>query len=168
MHRSRRALALALLLLCLQPAAALAIGIGDEAPRFELPQLGGDQTIALAEYRGKVVYLDFWASWCAPCLSALPALETLRRELPAQDFQIVAINIDQDPRKALQLLARKPVGYPSGSDPQGEWPGRFGIPTMPTSYLIDREGVVRYVHPGFRDGDLEEIRKQVLGLIEAR
>ena len=147
------------------PGVATAIDEGEPAPAFELPALSGKQQISLAAHRGKVVYLDFWASWCAPCLTSLPQLEKLRREFPADDFQIIAVNIDKDPAKARAFLAKRPVGYPSASDPKGEWPGRFGIPTMPTSYLIDREGVVRHVHAGFRKGDLDVIRGHVRRLV---
>lgn len=156
----------AVLLLC--PAAAQAVEVGDQAPTFRLPALEGDGEVALADHRGKVVYLDFWASWCPPCLESLPQLEALRRELPAKDFQILAINLDKDPRKALAFLARRPVGYPSGSDPEGLWPERFDIPTMPTAYLIDRSGVVRYVHEGFHEGDLDQLRARIRELLKGR
>lgn len=145
----------------LWPGLAGAVDAGQKAPEFRLPALGGDGQVALGDYKGKVVFLDFWASWCPPCLSSIPQLEALRKEFPGSDFQIVAINVDSDPQKALEFLARHPVGYPSASDPKGEWPERFGVPTMPTSYLIDRQGVVRHVHPGFRDGDIDTIRTRI-------
>ncbi len=151
--------------LWLWPAPAGAVGVGEQAPDFRLPALGGDGSVRLGAYRGKVVFLDFWASWCPPCLSSLPQLEALRGEFPSDQFQIVAINVDRDPRKALELLARHPVGYPSASDPKGEWPERFAVPTMPSSYLIDRQGVVRHVHAGFRDGDIEALRAQIAALL---
>jgi peroxiredoxin len=147
--------------LWLWPGLAGAVDVGQEAPAFQLPALGADGQVSLGDYRGKVVFLDFWASWCPPCLSSLPQLDSLRVELSGSDFQIVAINVDRDPSKAIEFLARHPVGYPSASDPEGEWPERFGIPTMPTSYLIDRRGVVRHVHPGFRDGDIETLRAHI-------
>ena len=139
--------------------------VGEEAPAFQLPALGDKGSVSLAEYRGKVVFLDFWASWCPPCLRSVPQLEELRGEFPSSDFQIVAINIDRDPQKALSVLARHSVGYPSASDPEGEWPKRFDIPTMPTSFLIDREGIVRHVHAGFREGDLDALRARLREMI---
>jgi peroxiredoxin len=170
MDRSRsRRLSRALRAVCaalwLWPAVATAVDVGDEAPAFRLPALGAEGTVSLAEHRGKVVFLDFWASWCPPCLSSVPQLEELRREFSGSDFQIVAINIDRDPRKALAFLAKHSVAYPSASDPEGEWPKRFDIPTMPTSFLIDRKGVVRHVHAGFRDGDLDALRARVRELL---
>jgi thiol-disulfide isomerase/thioredoxin len=147
--------------------SALALEPGQPAPGFVLPSLEDDsQKISLKSYRGKVVWLDFWASWCAPCLTAMPELEKLRQQLPAKDVQIVAVNLDQDPKKALKFLAKNPVGYPSASDVKGGLPQQFGVKTMPTSYLIDRKGVVRLVHPGFRRGDIETIREEILALVK--
>jgi peroxiredoxin len=155
--------------IALVPAAgANALGAGDEAPTFSLPSLDGKQKISLAGYRGKVVWLDFWASWCSPCLTSLPELEALRQQLPPDRFQIVAVNLDQDPAKARKFLARSPVGYPSAHDPKGQLPERFGLETMPTSYLIDQKGVIRMVHEGFRKGDIETIRAEVEKLVKGR
>ncbi len=84
---------------------ALALEPGDAAPAFTAPALDGSQDVSLADHRGKVVYLDFWASWCAPCLQSLPQLQTLQRELGDEGFQVVAVNVDQDPDKGRRLLA---------------------------------------------------------------
>jgi thiol-disulfide isomerase/thioredoxin len=147
--------------------SAMALEPGQPAPGFVLPSVeDGSKKISLKSYRGKVVWLDFWASWCAPCLTAMPELEKLRKELPAKDVQIVAVNLDQDPKKALKFLAKNPIGYPSASDVKGGLPEQFGVKTMPTSYLIDRKGVVRLVHPGFRRGDIETIREEILALVK--
>jgi len=141
---------------------------GDTAPAFAAKSLTGPGTVSLSSYRGKVVYLDFWASWCAPCQAALPALEELRKEFPADQFQVIAVNVDQDPEKALRLLEKHKIGYPSAADPEGRLPASFGLKTMPTSYLIDRQGVVRLVHPGFRTSDVDALRKQIRTLVEAK
>ena len=70
-----------------------------------------------------MVYLDFWASWCPPCLTSLPLLEKLRKEFPSDQFQILAVNVDQDPEKARKFLERTQVGYPSATDPEGPHSG---------------------------------------------
>jgi thiol-disulfide isomerase/thioredoxin len=149
----------------LLPLSARAVEEGQPAPQFAAVSLSGQGNLSLSQYRGKVVYVDFWASWCAPCLKAVPALEKLRKEFPASDFQVVAINVDQDPERARLFLADHPVGYPSASDPSGSLPEIFGLETMPTSYLIDRKGVVRYVHRGFRTGDDAQIRERIRALL---
>ena len=152
----------------LAPAVGRAADEGEPAPAFAARSLNGDGTVSLGSYRGKVVYLDFWASWCAPCQAALPALEELRKEFPADQFAVIAVNVDQDPEKALRLLEKHKIGYPSASDPEGKLPDAFGLKTMPTSYLIDRQGVVRLVHPGFRTSDVEGLRKQIRTLVETK
>jgi peroxiredoxin len=156
---------LALVVALLAAGAAAAVEAGDPAPEFKAAALTGKGALRLADYRGKVVYLDFWASWCAPCAAALPEIEKLRQEFPAERFQVLAVNVDRDPQKARKFLGRHPIGYPSASDPNGRVPASFGLDTMPTSYLIDRRGVVRYVHRGFRRGDIDAIREHVAELV---
>jgi len=158
--------ALALLVLC-GPAAA--VDAGDKAPDFRAPALGdGMKKLSLKDFRGKVVYLDFWASWCAPCATALPVLDAFRKEFGKDGFQVLAINVDSDPADATKFLSRRPVGYPSVSDPKGRLPEQFGIQTMPTSFLIDRNGVVRKVHKGFKKSDVDELRAEIRKLVGAR
>jgi thiol-disulfide isomerase/thioredoxin len=153
-------------LLLLAAAPAVALEEGDKAPSFSARGLLGGDNVTLAAYRGKVVYLDFWASWCGPCAKALPELDKLRREFPEGSFQVLAINVDRDQDKAKKFLSQHPVGYPSAADPEGQLPKTFEIETMPTSFLIDANGVIRYVHRGFRAGDIDEIRERIRQLLE--
>jgi len=161
-------LVLPCLALTLAAPAALAIEEGDRAPDFRLPVLEGDGQISLGEHKGKVVYLDFWASWCGPCVSAIPQINGLAKEFPQDRFQVIAVNVDSKPDKALQFLRKYPVEYPSGSDPKGRLPGAFDLKSMPSSYVIDQDGVVRYVHRGFRKGDMDQIRSEVSKLVKAK
>lgn len=149
-------------------APAPALESGDEAPQFTAPLLAGGGSLSLASFRGKIVYLDFWASWCGPCLEALPALDALRQEFPGADFQVLAVNVDRDPQAAQRFLRKRAVGYPSAADPEGRIPERFEIETMPTSFLIDRDGVIRHVHRGFRRGDVDGLRQRIRQLVETR
>jgi peroxiredoxin len=157
--------ALLVLLSAALAGPAQALQPGDPAPQFAAPGLDGSK-VSLSSYKGKVVWVDFWASWCSPCLTAMPLLEKLRQELPADRFQIVAVNVDRDLDKARAFLREHPIGYPSASDPQGRLPQTFGVETMPTSYLIDRKGVIRHVHRGFRPDDVDDIRAQIRALLE--
>ena len=91
---------------CARRAGHRPLGDGQKAPEFKAPALDGGKSLSLAAYRGKVVYLDFWASWCPPCLTSLPLLEELRKEFPSDQFQILAVNVDQDPEKARKFLER--------------------------------------------------------------
>ena len=167
--RTRRgAAALALATGLLLGTQASAAGVGQKAPEFTAPALDGAKNVSLGAYRGKVVYLDFWASWCPPCLTSLPLLEELRKQFPSDQFQILAVNVDQDPEKARKFLQRTKVGYPSATDPKGRIPESFGIETMPTSFLIDRRGVIRHVHHGFRKGDVAPLRERIAKLVATR
>jgi peroxiredoxin len=172
MNRTRigswRSAALALAVGLVISTRAVALGDGSKAPDFKLPSLDGGKSLSLAAYRGKVVYLDFWASWCPPCLTSLPLLEQLRKEFPADQFQILAVNVDQDTLKARKFIEKTGVGYPSATDPKGRLPEKFGIETMPTSFLIDRTGVIRYVHHGFRKGDIDPLRQKIRQLVAAK
>ena len=163
-----RGAALSLLAALAVATQATAVGDGSRAPDFKAPALVGGKSLSLAAYRGKVVYLDFWASWCPPCLTSLPLLEQLRKEFPSDQFQILAVNVDKDVAKARKFLAKTGVGYPSATDPQGRLPEMFGIETMPTSFLIDRNGVIRYVHHGFRKNDVGPLRERIAQLVAAR
>jgi peroxiredoxin len=165
----RRSICVALgtaLAICLTGASARALDPGDEAPGFSLTRLDSAKAITLADYRGKVVWLDFWASWCGPCLRSLPQLEEMGKTLPSKHFQIVAVNLDQNPKQARKFLEKHPTSYPSGTDPKGKVPDSYGLETMPTSYLIDRDGVIRHVHEGFREGDIEDIRHEIVKLLK--
>ena len=164
---SIRSLAATALLAATFAAPAQALELGDPAPAFSAPGLSGG-TVSLSAYRGKVVYLDFWASWCGPCAQSLPALEALRKEFAPADFQIVAVNLDRNPAVAAKFLKQRPVGYPSAIDPKGSLPTAFGVEAMPTSFLIDRAGVVRHVHRGFRESDVDPLRREIQKLVAAR
>lgn len=153
-------------------ASAYATERGDVAPGFELPALSGDRPsgdrmVALADYAGKVIYIDFWAAWCAPCRDALPLLDRLHRTLVDRDFEVLAVNLDEDPGDGRRFLVTYPVGYTVLSDPTGRVAKRYSLKTMPTSFLVDRSGVVRYVHKGFHAADIEKIRSWILRELEA-
>jgi peroxiredoxin len=160
-----RASAAALLTIAALGLPAAALEQGDKAPDFSAPSLATGEPISLAAYRGKVVYLDFWASWCGPCAQALPALDALRKEFPPGDFQVVAVNVDRESKSAKAFLRKRPIGYPSALDPKGAIPAQFGVEVMPTSFLIDRDGTVRHVQRGFRTDDVAELRKQIQQLV---
>lgn len=167
-HLPSLLLRLAVLLAALVAAPALALEEGDPAPQWSAPALAGGAPLSLSSARGKVVYLDFWASWCSPCRTALPAIEELRREFPAESFSVLAVNLDREPEAARRFLAKSPIGYPSASDPEGRIPASFGLETMPTSYLIDRDGVIRYVHRGFQRGDVATLRARIAELVRKK
>ncbi len=141
---------------------ALAVQEGEQAPSFDLPSIYGDGTrISLKSLQGKAVYVDFWASWCAPCLRSMPAYNELYGRYKDKGLEFVAINVDNPIEDGLDFLIDTPLDFLIPSDPDGETAEAFGVIGMPTSYLIDANGIVRLVHMGFRDGDMEEIEAAI-------
>lgn len=150
-------------------ATASGVTSGQLAPSIELPLLSSREqsvaNISLAELRGKVVYLDFWASWCGPCRMSFPQLEQLRREFLSSGFEVLAVNVDEFEADALKFLEEIPVSYPIVRDEAGESPRAYGILGMPTGYLIDREGTIRLVHQGFRKHDGVKLKAEIIELL---
>jgi len=144
---------------------AAGVAVGQAAPAVSLPALSGAGEMSLESLRGKVVYLDFWASWCGPCRVSFPQLEQLRHELGPDGFEVLAINVDEEEADARQFLADVPVSYPVVRDGEGITPQTYGILGMPTGYLIDRQGVVREIHQGFRKSDGDKLRTAIIALL---
>lgn len=147
-------------------AQAEGVIVGQKAPALSLPALSGSGDISLESLRGNVVYLDFWASWCGPCRVSFPILEKLAIEFGPQGFDVLAINVDEVEAEAQQFLADIPVSYLVVRDGQGVSPQVYGIMGMPTGYLIDRQGVVREIHQGFRKSDGEKLRAEIVMLLK--
>ena len=145
---------------------AFALNVGDTVPAFILPSLDHSQQIDIKDFRGKVVYVDFWASWCVPCRVSFPLINNLYNEMQENGFEVIAINIDEDVSKAHKFLKNRPVNFTLASDASSQWPGIFGVQKMPSSYLIDRKGMVSYVHYGFHPSDMKEIRSVAKKLLE--
>ena len=157
-----------LLPLLLISVAVNAAEIGKPAPAFELEALGVTDTGALADYRGKIVLLDFWASWCGPCRKSLPLYNQMYRDLAGENFELIAINTDEDPADGLKFLERYPVDYLVLKDPGATVPPLYRLKVMPTSYLIDENGIIRNIFPGFREGEMVMVRTAVEGLLNAK
>jgi peroxiredoxin len=152
--------------LLLAAAPALAVEIGKPAPAFALSAMNGGTPVSLEQLKGKVVFVDFWASWCGPCRQSLPQYEKLRTDLAHEEFAIVAINLDEEAAEATAFLKQHPVNYTILRDPAGDVPKAFGVAGMPTSYLIDRDGIVRAVHTGFDPADIDKLRVEIHALLE--
>lgn len=138
----------------------------DMAPDFEGNDIHGNSTLRLSDYRGKVVFIDFWASWCPPCLVSLPAYEKMYQELDKEEFEFIAINVDEDTEEGIFFLEDHPVSYPVLADPEGDIGIPYGIRTLPVSYLLDREGRIVESWRNFKLGDEVAIKQQIEALLK--
>jgi thiol-disulfide isomerase/thioredoxin len=147
--------------------SAVDVELGQPAPDFLLPSVHADRIpVALSNYRGRVVYLDFWSAWCVPCRETMPALDALRRDLPRDDFEVIAVNVDTVVADARRYLEQVPVSYPVALDANGATARRYGVTTLPASVLIDREGTVRRAVRAAATEDVRALRTAVSSLIE--
>lgn len=168
---ARRGLALGLLAAAwLGGAAAAQAGqaAGKRAAEFSLPDLRGGVT-QLAELRGSVVLLDFWATWCEPCTKELPELEKLQRELAAQGVVVVGVSLDRERKNALDLANALKLSFKLLHDPEGKVAELYDPPKMPSTYVIDRDGVVRFVNAGFTGAaDAAKLKRQLVQLAQQK
>ncbi|MFT7470886.1 MAG: cytochrome c biogenesis protein CcmG/thiol:disulfide interchange protein DsbE [Kiritimatiellia bacterium] len=162
MNIKQKSQMLALLTLTAISTSAWAVEEGDQAPIFDLPSIYADHpAISTASLEGKTVYVDFWASWCAPCLSSLPLYNDMYHKYKDQGLEIVAINVDNPIEDGLDFLLDTPLDFLIPADPDGEAAELFEVIGMPTSYLIEPDGTVKLVHMGFRSGDIEMIEEAI-------
>ena len=136
------------------------------APDWTLPAIqNAEGDLSMSDFRGKITYVDFWASWCGPCRLSLPALNSLNEAFSDDPVKFLAISIDVVEEDAWDFLARYTVDYPVVIDTEGDIARLFAVDGMPSGYLIGRDGLIREVHVGFRKGDEEELRAQIAALI---
>jgi peroxiredoxin len=133
---------------------------GELSPDFTLKSREGGN-IKLSEQRGNIVLVNFWASWCGPCREELPAFEELYEEYQDMGVEILAVNVDDVAEKADVLLQDIEVSFPVLYDTSGEVSELYEVRAMPTTVLIDRDGNVRLLHPGYRKGDEKKYEKAI-------
>lgn len=139
---------------------------GISAPAFSLPRLDNQQVLSLANLRGQVVYVDFWASWCAPCAESLPALQSLYEALQPQGFTVVAINLDETMQQAQRFVQPMRLSYPILFDADKQTPRLYGITGMPTAFLLDRHGNIHSRHTGFDPSRQVQLKRQIQQLLQ--
>jgi cytochrome c biogenesis protein CcmG/thiol:disulfide interchange protein DsbE len=127
---------------------ALSAGKRVTAPDASLPLLVGDGEHSLADYRGKVVVVNFWASWCPPCVDELPLLERTQRRIRRRDATILGVNYKDIPEDALGFVRRFDLSYPSLRDRDGEYAERYGARAFPETFVVDRLGRIAAVRRG--------------------
>jgi cytochrome c biogenesis protein CcmG/thiol:disulfide interchange protein DsbE len=163
--KSRGALALAMFALVGMPALALAVEVGEPPPEIDLPELNSGKQIKLAALRGKVVVVDFWASWCAPCKEEMPVLESLSKRYKDQ-LVVIGVSVDNEAGNAKKFLSTVKVSFPIVHDAGHRVADKFKPPRMPTSYVIDKAGKIRFVHAGFRKEDGPKLEEEIVKLLK--
>ncbi|MEM7611422.1 MAG: TlpA disulfide reductase family protein [Pseudomonadota bacterium] len=163
MRVSRKAVTAATCGLLLASATVASTGLsGKVAPDFALKNSAGEN-VRLTDLRGDVVMINFWATWCGPCREEMPLLDELHSRYNRVGFSLLGVNIDDDPKRAEKMITDLGVTFPVVFDDTKEVSETYDVSAMPVTILLDREGVVRYVHygykPGYEDKYLEQIRE---------
>jgi thiol-disulfide isomerase/thioredoxin len=153
-------------LLCIYAAPVFAVATGEPAPPLALPALSGER-FDLDAHRGEVIYLDFWASWCAPCRKSFPWMNTLQERNRERGLRVVGVNLDESPADAERFLARTPAGFTVLLDAKGESARAWKVKGMPTSFLIGRDGKLRAMHTGFREEHIETMERELADALAA-
>src|SRR4029434_8177711 len=120
---------------------------------------------SLPNLKGKVVYLDFWASWCGPCKASFPVLNKWQQQFAAKGFTVLGVSVDEKATEMVQFLKSVPASFPVVRDATQKLVARADVKAMPTSFLIDRKGTIRHVHQGFRRHDEEALTKRISALL---
>ncbi|MFO0676729.1 MAG: TlpA disulfide reductase family protein [Polyangiaceae bacterium] len=139
--------------------------VGKEAPDLSFESANGKGKFSLSGAKGKVVLVDFWATWCEPCKKSFPKLQDLNVKYKAQGLVIVGVSQDEEKDGIAEFGktygAEFNLGWDKGKDIAKKW----SPPNMPSSFLVDKKGVVRQVHLGFRDGDEDKLEKEIKELL---
>ena len=160
----RRTLLSLALLVATTAAARAEVKAGQPAADFAGTTLAG-APLKLSSLRGKVVLVDFWASWCEPCKKELPLLDKLAPKLRARGIEIVAVNIDDDTKKASDFVSSHALHLTVVPDSSKKIVGAYEPPKMPSSFVVDKGGVVRAVHGGFEPGDEAKLEAELNALV---
>ena len=144
------------------------LGVGTAAALAAPMTATSQSQIDLSAYKGKVVYLDFWASWCGPCKLSFPFMEQLGYSNRSRDLVVIAVNVDHDRAKAEAFLQQNPNSLNVVYDPRGKIASQYHVEDMPTSVLIGRDGRVRYVHKGFFPAQTASYQSHVRELLNEK
>lgn len=150
--------------------ALLAVGVqavetGVSVPDCQLKHLTEDKAVQLSA-PGKVLYVDFWASWCGPCVQSMPFMNEIHEQFHAQGLNVIAINVDENREDAEGFLKTHPAKITIAQSTDGQCPAQFGVQAMPSSYLIDKHGKVRHIQLGFRGSESDAVKEKIQSLLQ--
>lgn len=157
-----------ILLLCLALSFVQTLSAaeqGDAIPDCTLTAADDTTTYNFKQFQGKVLYVDFWASWCGPCGKSFPFLNNLNHTFKERGLQIIGVNLDEKLGDAQDFLAQYPAHFMVATGTNQQCAMEFGVKAMPSSYLVDRKGNIRHVHLGFKPGETEQLTALVEQLL---
>src|SRR5215813_980511 len=134
------------------------------APQFNLDSRSGSK-ISLAQYKGQVVMLNFWASWCGPCRQEMPLLEDIYKKYNKMGFTLIGVNVEPDSKAAEGFLKQTPVSFPVIYDKESMVSKAYDVSGMPSTVIIDRKGNIRVLHRGYKPGDENEYQDSIRNLV---
>jgi peroxiredoxin len=145
---------------------ALAISSSAPAPDFTLASRAG-KPVSLAQFKGQVVMINFWATWCGPCRQEMPHLEAIHKKYSKMGFTMLGVNVEPDPKAASAWLAKQgtPVSFPILFDTDSKVSKLYSVAGMPSTVIVDRKGKVRVLHKGYKPGDENEYLNSIRTLI---
>src|SRR5262249_31666451 len=146
------------------PLYGHAVAVNDKAPDFTLKSLQG-ANLRLDEYRGKVVLINFWASWCGPCRQEMPLLDRIHQRYADAGFAVLGVNVEGTVAPAKETAEHTHVTFPVLIDENQKVSGLYNLESMPSTVVVDRDGVIRYVHHGYKPGDEAKYLEVVKQLI---
>jgi thiol-disulfide isomerase/thioredoxin len=145
-------------------APALAGAPSGPAPPFQLASMAGKQ-VSLEQFKGQVVMINFWASWCGPCRQEMPILEKLYGKYKPMGFTMIGVNVEPDSQLAVNWLKDTPVTFPILFDTKSQVSKLYKVAGMPSTVIVDRKGNLRWLHRGYKPGDENEYLDQVRALV---
>ena len=153
-----------LMLAAMLAAPALAVAPAGPAPAFRLDSMAG-KPVSLDQYKGQVVMINFWASWCGPCRQEMPILEKLHAKYKPMGFTMIGINVEPDSTLGVNWLKTTPVTFPILFDTKSEVSKLYSVAGMPSTVIVDRKGNLRWLHRGYKPGDENEYLDQIRALV---
>ena len=160
LHKNKLFISLCFIALSISTASA------QKAPDFSLPSDNGQ--ITLSKYKNTVVYLDFWASWCKPCLKSFSFMNSMQKKYGKKGLKIIAINLDDERSAAAKFLKQHPANFTIAYNPEGDVSTAYNLSVMPTSYLIDRQGNIIFSHKGYKDSHASSLEKKIIRTLKKR